>query len=641
MVVALKSLANQMGIPIDRMRLYNQKQLSLSDTDNMQLTKKRQSSQEIEFQNILPEIQSLARIREVLDKIVKSVVEGLGYSGAMLAVLDNKQQILSVQAVAFSDCIHSLGLADRIEDFSKVQVIGSSVSLVHNQDNLGIQTCLTGETMITHNLHDLFQPVLDSVLSRKIQSIAGVKTCISIPLLLEGRVVGNLCAGTEKEEISEQDLDDLHFLVTNAAIAVQNSIVFERVNRKLVLRENELTQLRGIEKVIHSSLDLPEVLTRILNGAIKLTKAECGHVVLVDNYASGLVRRVSYPEGPKVINGGTFGITQLVIRDKKPKLIDNTKLIEPRSKELKQVTDNNYDLYSYSKMQSQLGVPISLEGDLIGVIHIASQKAGAFNKQSVDMLEQLAVQAAIAIRNAHQFKAERDMRERFANVAQVVAMGDMASNMVHSINNWVGSIRADLNYLKRQHTLGKFNPDENVDLLDDMLENAELTLAMAENIRKPFQSLTQEPIDVNECIINVLREKREECSNVMVIKDLDDLPPVLATRQLELVFENLLNNALQAMKEKEFGILKFATRCSTDGQWVEIILKDSGPGLPKQLNESEIFKLGVSGRPNGLGYGLWWCDTFLKRWGGNIQLIENTKAGCRFLIRLPVNTSTL
>ena len=44
---------------------------------------------------------------------------------------------------------------------------------------------------------------------------------------------------------------------------------------------------------------------------------------------------------------------------------------------------------------------------------------------------------------------------------------------------------------------------------------------------------------------------------------------------------------------------------------------------------------GVSGRPDGMGYGLWWCDTFLKRWGGQIQLVPGTKKGCKFLVRLP------
>jgi signal transduction histidine kinase len=311
------------------------------------------------------------------------------------------------------------------------------------------------------------------------------------------------------------------------------------------------------------------------------------------------------------------------------------------------------DAASKHELKSLLGMPITLEGELIGAINIASRKARAFDHQSLAMVERLAVQAAIAIRNAYQFKVERHMQKRLASISQVVAMGDMASNMVHRINNWVGAIRADVNYLKRQQSHHRLDLNEAVELLDDMLANAESTLAMAENIRKPFQSLDREPIDVNECIHNVLADKADQLADLVIFKDLDDtLPPVLATQQLELVFENLINNALQAI-EQEIAqnradneasrntyfsqyVLRFSTRTSEDKQWVEIIIQDSGPGLSDQVNEIDIFKLGVSGRENGMGYGLWWCDTFLKRWGGDIQLLKDLKKGCKFLIRLPV-----
>ena len=159
---------------------------------------------------------------------------------------------------------------------------------------------------------------------------------------------------------------------------------------------------------------------------------------------------------------------------------------------------------------------------------------------------------------------------------------------------------------------------------------------MAENIKKPFQSLEQEPIDVNQCISQALRDKRVEMTNVIPIEDFSPVPRVMATRQLELVFENLINNSLQAMKELVCGLLRCTTRLSKDGQWVEITVEDTGPGLLEQLSPADIFKLGVSGRKDGMGYGLWWSDTFLKRWGGHIEFIENRKRGCKFMVRLPV-----
>jgi GAF domain-containing protein len=587
--------------------------------------------------DILPSIQLLAGISEVFDRIVRGVVEGLGYTGAMLTVLDDESHALSVQALALNSLANDPNW-NTVEQLVGVQIIGNSVSLERDLGNLGVQTCLTGEVRITHDLYDLFQPVIDPKLSYRIQRSIGIKTCISIPLLVGNRVVGSLYAGTKKDRITPADIGALNYFVANAAIGVQNSVLFAQVNYQLARRESELNQLRSIERTINSSLDLREVLRRILNGALDLTSAEYGQVVLVGKYASDLVSQVSFPEVLDSFKEIKAGLTQLVMRDRQPKLInDSWPVGQPQDQ---RIEDGSGDESQLKLMKSLLGVPILLEDELIGVISITSQEADAFNEQTLDLLEQLAVQAAMAINNAYKFKTQHEFQERLANVAQVVAMGDMASNMVHSINNEVGSIRADINYLKRRQAQGKLKVYELMELLEDMLQNAEATLVMAENIRKPFQQLPQEAIDVNQCISNVLQEKKSDLANVIISEELGELPPVMATRQLELVFENLLNNALVAIDGQVRGVLRLKTSCSADGQWVDATIQDSGPGLPEHLNTGDIFKLGVSGRPDGMGYGLWWCDTFLKRWGGQIQLVPGTKKGCKFLVRLPAASVT-
>ncbi len=651
-VLILKSLAAQVAVLIDRLRWQISQRSKPTDRDSIVLSANNSIfSEESALQNILPGIQILSGIREVLDNIVKGVVEGLGYAGAMLAVLDEKNQTLPVQAVAFSQPLQWLNLMEKVENILNIKAIGSSASLINDQENLGVQSCLTGEVKITHDLYDLLRPVVSQDLSQWLQKMSKVKTCVSLPLLVKDRVVGNIFVGTTKRKFSKEDLDALQFFVTNAAIAIQNVMLFEKVSQELTLREAELTQLRGIEKMISSSLDLHIVLRRILHGALELTRAEYGHVVLAGKYASGLVYRVSYPERPASMKEDNFGITQWIMRHKKPKLVEDLNLVKWGNEDLKSIVANEKG--AESELRSLLGVPITLEGELIGAINIASHKVKAFDEQALEMLERLAVHAAIAIRNAYQFKVEREMQKRLANIGQVAAMGDMASNMVHRINNWVGAIRADLKYLRRQWDQNRFDSGETGELLDDMLANAEATLTMADDIRKPFQSLHREQIDVNECIMNVLRDKAEQISELVVFKELSKhLPPVLATQQLELVFDNLITNALQSIEQEiaekraETGsqskpapsqyILRVSTYLSDDKEWIEIIVQDTGPGLSNQLNEIDIFKLGVSGREDGMGYGLWWCDTFLKRWGGDIQLINKATKGCKFLVRLPV-----
>ena len=579
--------------------------------------------------NILPGISLVAGKEEVFDKIVQDVVDGLGYKGALLILVDDNQR-LKVQALAFTSFTHHRNW-HTIEKLFGIRIIGNSVSTINNRGNIAVQTYLNNEVKVSHNLFDLFQSIIEADLSYQIQRSIDIKTFVTLPLQAGTQVIGVLVAGTQKRALSQADIDTLYLFVTNAAIAVQNITLFEQLRDRLALRETELAQLRSIECTINTSLDLREVLKRILNGALDLTKAEYGQVVLAGKYASDLVSQVSFPEILDSFPEIKFGITQAIINDKTPKLMDSTPQANNKLVDV-EASNNRYA----SMMKSLLGVPILLEDELIGVINIASQEENAFNQRARDLLEQLAVQAAIAINNAYQFKAEQEIREQFANITQVVAMADMAGNMVHSINNKVGSIRADIMYFMSQYNQGQLSSNEIIELLEDMLTNAEATLAMADNIRKPFQPLPEEAINVNRCITNVLRQKRDDMSNVIILDDLaENLPPVMATRQLELVFENLLDNALFAMKDQDRGVLRFSTSCSSDSRWLEIAIQDSGPGLTKGLNAKNIFKLGVSGRNEGLGYGLWWCDTFLKRWGGQIHFVENTRRGCKFIIKLP------
>ncbi|MBI1880005.1 MAG: GAF domain-containing protein [Chloroflexi bacterium] len=622
-VVALKTLATQLASAIERVR-QDTSRSEQAGPEDYRVPVKRPSKR---ISHILPGFQTLAGIQEVLDRIVNAVVNDLGYVAAMLAVLDEEKQILPVRAVAFNPVIHRLKLLEKAEQLLGIKVIGTYASLVADPDNLGVQSCKTGQIKVSHDLYDLFLPAAGPQLSSWIQRLSGIETCISIPLLIGDSVVGNLFAATSKSKVSQADLDDLQLFVSNAAIAIQNTMLYEEVNHKLAQREAELNQLRGIENTINSSLDLQEVLQRILHGALELTRAEYGHVVLAGRYASDLIHRVSYPELPDSFREQKLGITQSILRDKKPKIINSSEFLQREQQELENLV--SLSELPNAKIRSQLGVPISLGEELIGVINIGSQEAGAFNEQSLEMLSQLAVQAAIAITNAHYFKEQQELQKQLANANQVVAMGDIASNMVHSINNWVGSIRADIKYLSDQHEHGEFDQAESPEILADMLKNAEKTLTMAEKIRQPFQQVPSELIDVNECLLNMLLEREEELVDVIVFPELNNLPLIEANQQLQLVFDNLVSNALQAMRDQtRKKILGIATRLAQDRQWVEVVIRDSGPGLPDHFNKEDIFKLGVTSRPEGMGYGLWWCDTFLKRLKGEIRLVGSNKKGC-------------
>jgi K+-sensing histidine kinase KdpD len=66
-----------------------------------------------------------------------------------------------------------------------------------------------------------------------------------------------------------------------------------------------------------------------------------------------------------------------------------------------------------------LGVPLVVEGEVRGVLHVGSLKARAFQDDEVELLQLVADRAALAIEHARLFEAERAARERIEHVQAV------------------------------------------------------------------------------------------------------------------------------------------------------------------------------------------------------------------------------
>src|SRR5262249_8101062 len=70
-------------------------------------------------------------------------------------------------------------------------------------------------------------------------------------------------------------------------------------------------------------------------------------------------------------------------------------------------------------IRSMLGVPLVVEGEVRGVLHIGSLDEREFTVDEVELLQLVADRAALAIDHARLFEAERAARERIENVQAV------------------------------------------------------------------------------------------------------------------------------------------------------------------------------------------------------------------------------
>jgi signal transduction histidine kinase len=151
----------------------------------------------------------------------------------------------------------------------------------------------------------------------------------------------------------------------------------------------------------------------------------------------------------------------------------------------------------------------------------------------------------------------------------------------------------------------------------------------------------QEPIDLNEIVIDVLESLRGELLDhgVAILPELTDLPPVQGRRnQLQQVLFNILHNALEAMQMTNGRrVLRMTTeRRGRDA--VALVVEDSGLGInPGQLDS--IFNAFVTTKKNGMGMGLAICRQIVEHHGGQLLATSDGTNGAQFQIILPTSPS--
>jgi signal transduction histidine kinase len=247
----------------------------------------------------------------------------------------------------------------------------------------------------------------------------------------------------------------------------------------------------------------------------------------------------------------------------------------------------------------------------------------------------LADYAVLAFQNAARQEALRASQEQRSVAETFAAVGDIASNLLHHLNNKVGTIPVRIQGIedKCQDTL-----DDNPYLSHNLDEINRCATEAMESVRESLSHLRPirlEPVFVAARVADAIQFIKLPSGIEVQVEKLDRLPMIMAgERTLTLVFTNLLENAADAMDGN--GIIQI--RGFVDEEWVEINVSDNGPGIPPRLHD-HIFELNYSGRgvtrPSKLGFGLWWVKTLMTRLGGSVSVESDGIRGTTFHLRLP------
>ena len=182
---------------------------------------------------------------------------------------------------------------------------------------------------------------------------------------------------------------------------------------ELKSRCDRLNVLYQVSNVIHSTLDPQEALQLILREAVRLMRASSGSVALVNPNTGFLEIHAAHglPEKAAELRLRVGeGITGWVARTGKSARVGNVKR-DPRYITLR------------PGVQSELAVPLEVNGEIRGVLNVDSDRKNAFTSGDETLLQELAIQAAKVIHNTwlyEQLRLKARLFETLVSVGQTI-----------------------------------------------------------------------------------------------------------------------------------------------------------------------------------------------------------------------------
>ena len=193
----------------------------------------------------------------------------------------------------------------------------------------------------------------------------------------------------------------------------------------------------------------------------------------------------------------------------------------------------------------------------------------------------------------------KEQEERLREQSALARLGEMSAVVAHEVRNPLAGIRGALQVISTRFPAGATEKRIMGDIVNriDALSGTLDDLLMFARPHDPKMA----PIAVGAFLndVGTWLKQDKSMSEVQVDVNADDTSIVADSEQLRLVFTNLLLNAAQAMESR--GRIQLSARI--DGQDCELVVQDSGPGMPDEVRE-RIFEPFYTTKTRGTGLGL-------------------------------------
>jgi PAS domain S-box-containing protein len=218
-------------------------------------------------------------------------------------------------------------------------------------------------------------------------------------------------------------------------------------------------------------------------------------------------------------------------------------------------------------------------------------------------------------------------------------LGEFMGVFAHEVLNPINNISTGLQILSRR-LASENSLQDLVSRMENDCERLHHQMEALKTYAKPYEP-KQELVDLPQLLNRILerwRPRMERLNIRHVFQAAEKLPPIKGDwRALDQVFNNLISNAIDAMRENG-GILSVKVSLSTlvsTHPHLEIAVSDNGPGIPDDIRE-KIFEPFVTTKASGTGLGLSITKRIVTAHRGSITF-NSYPGGTVFRIFLPAS----
>ena len=408
-------------------------------------------------------------------------------------------------------------------------------------------------------------------------------------------------------------------------------------------RADEMSLLYKLSNSLAAGQDLYSTLHALQDEIIHLFAVDAFYVAIYDHESDIVSYPIFFYEGAPLQSESRRlserpGLTGAVLFRERTLYLADMAAMDGNDK-YAPVNDNNLILRTF------LGVPLVSKERIIGILSVQSKKIDAFSADQIQLIENIALQAALAIDKATLFdQLQVELAGRKKLIAELenknaelerfnYTISHELKSPIVTIKGFLGSVEKDIRENKLDTAQKDFQRiskavDNLYKTLSDLLELSRLGHTVHEFVEVDLGALARESIESIHA--------RIQAKNVAV-HIAPQLPTVQGDRlRLREVFENLIDNASKYTGDQESPRIEIGFR---DEQPPVIFVSDNGLGIDPKYHET-IFGLfnKLDSNSDGTGVGLAIVKRIIETHGGKIWVESaGPGRGSTFCFTVPPN----